>query len=170
MPSSTSTPPPTRSTGARWPVSRSTCSRAIEKHGGEVLKFIGDGLLAIFPFASEEELPARAEAALAAAEEAFAAVTARNASPGKSPIRFGLALHAGEVAYGNIGGASRLDFTAIGPAVNLAARLEGLTAKLGRSLVVSAALAASVKRPLEELGAFELKGVAARERVFAPKT
>lgn len=143
---------------------------AIEKHGGEVLKFIGDGLLAIFPFASEEELPARAEAALAAAEEAFAAVTARNASPGKSPIRFGLALHAGEVAYGNIGGASRLDFTAIGPAVNLAARLEGLTAKLGRSLVVSAALAASVKRPLEELGAFELKGVAARERVFAPKT
>ncbi|MBI4956533.1 MAG: adenylate/guanylate cyclase domain-containing protein [Myxococcales bacterium] len=140
---------------------------AIEKCGGEVLKFMGDGLLAIFPFTSAEEAPARSAAALAAADAAFAALAVRNAAAA-SPIAFGLALHVGEVAYGNIGGSARLDFTAIGAAVNLAARLEGLTGKLGERLVVSADFAASADRPLVELGSFELKGVTGAERVFAP--
>lgn len=140
---------------------------AIEKHGGEVLKFIGDGLLAIFP-GIEDDLAARCKDALAAADEAFAALDARNARAA-APIRFGLALHAGVVAYGNIGGASRLDFTAIGPAVNLAARLEGLTSKLGRRLVLSGLLAPYAGIPLEDLGEFELKGVPEKQRVFAPR-
>lgn len=141
---------------------------AIEKRGGEVLKFIGDGMLAIFPIAEGTDTSQLASAALEAADEAFAALAAHNARTTR-PLQFGLALHVGEIAYGNIGGANRLDFTAIGSAVNLAARLEGLTGKLGRALVVSEALAAHATRPLEEVGAFELKGVPGAQRVFAPR-
>ncbi|HEY1959447.1 MAG TPA: adenylate/guanylate cyclase domain-containing protein [Polyangiaceae bacterium] len=139
---------------------------AIENHGGEVLKFIGDGLLAIFPVDGSAGVDARCRDALAAAAEAFAALDARNASA-DAPIRFGLALHVGDVAYGNIGGASRLDFTAIGPAVNLASRLEGLTAKLGVPLVLSSDLAPHAHVRLQDLGEFDLKGVPRKERVFA---
>lgn len=141
---------------------------AIEGHGGEVLKFIGDGLLAIFPLASDAELASCAASALVAADEAFAALAAKNDASNKPPLRFGLALHVGEVAYGNIGGSSRLDFTAIGRAVNLAARLEGLTARLGRPVVLSDELARHVARPLDDLGVFELKGVPEPQRVLAP--
>lgn len=141
---------------------------AIEKHGGEVLKFIGDGLLAIFPYELDGERKERAEAALVAADDAFAALEKRNQSA-KIHARFGLALHDGEIAYGNIGGSNRLDFTAIGSAVNLAARLEGLTGKHNVPLVVSEAFAKSTPRPLEELGTFQLKGVTGESRVFTPK-
>jgi adenylate cyclase len=137
---------------------------AIEKHGGEVLKFIGDGLLGIFPL--DKDVDTRAADALAAANDAYAALDARNAGAAE-PLRFGLALHVGEIAYGNIGGASRLDFTAIGPAVNVAARLEGLTGKLDRRVVVSSELAGHLHVPLEDLGAFELKGVPTPQHVFA---
>jgi adenylate cyclase len=139
--------------------------RAIEEHGGEVLKFIGDGLLAIFALTSEAEVGRRCADALAAASDAFEALAARN-ERAPEPIRFGLALHVGEVAYGNVGGASRLDFTAIGPAVNLAARLEGLTSKLDRRIVLSSDLAAHAAVPLVDLGEFELKGVPGRSRAF----
>jgi len=72
------------------------------------------------------------------------------------------------VAYGNIGGAGRLDFTAIGPAVDLASRLEGLTARLDRPVVLSRDFARLTTRPTEPLGVFELKGVAGAEEAFAP--
>ncbi|HUJ63351.1 MAG TPA: adenylate/guanylate cyclase domain-containing protein, partial [Kofleriaceae bacterium] len=138
---------------------------AIDHHGGEVLKFIGDGLLAIFPLADDGDVATRCADALAAARDAFGALDARNT---KAPvaIEFGLALHVGEVAYGNIGGASRLDFTAIGTAVNLAARLEGLTGRLGRRVVLSAELAGHAGVPTVDLGTFELKGVPGAPRVF----
>jgi adenylate cyclase len=139
----------------------------IERRGGEILKFIGDGLLAIFPVASEEDLPRLCASALDAADEAFGALALRNDKASTEKLRFGLALHVGEVAYGNIGGDSRLDFTAIGPTVNLAARLEGLTGRLGRPLVLSEELAKYAARPLSDLGTFELKGVAQPQRVFA---
>lgn len=145
---------------------------AIERGGGEVLKFIGDGLLAIFPIRDGGPAIAdRCRAALRASEEALeamAAVNARRAEAGRSPIAFGLALHVGEVAYGNIGGASRLDFTCIGPAVNLAARLEGLTGALGHAVVTSEAFAAQVGDAVAPIGEHELKGVTGRQRVFAP--
>lgn len=140
---------------------------AIEEHGGEVLKFIGDGLLAIFPLPDQAAAPARCAAALAAAEQAFAALERRNTAA-THRIQFGLALHIGEFAYGNIGGSSRLDFTAIGPAVNLTARLEGLTGQLGRPLVLSQELAQHTSIPLEEVGTFSLKGVRTPQRVLAP--
>lgn len=140
---------------------------AIEACGGEVLKFIGDGLLAIFPLSDPATAPDRCAAALSAAERAFAALERRNATA-PHRIQFGLALHIGEFAYGNIGGASRLDFTAIGPAVNLTARLEGLTGQLGRPLVVSEEFARHTSIGLEEIGSFTLKGVGRAQRVFAP--
>ncbi|HYZ41890.1 MAG TPA: adenylate/guanylate cyclase domain-containing protein, partial [Stellaceae bacterium] len=101
-------------------------------HGAEVLKFMGDGLLAIFAIAGNEgEVCKRALAAARRAEANIAAV-ASSAMPG---LRFGLALHIGDVLYGNIGSGNRLDFTCIGPAVNFAARIEKLTSKLGRAIL-----------------------------------
>jgi adenylate cyclase len=141
---------------------------AIEKRGGEVLKFIGDGLLAIFPCADLGATAAQCEAALEAADAVFAALDERNRTAARR-LEIGVALHVGEIAYGNIGGASRLDFTAIGAAVNVAARLEGVTSKLGRRLVVSGEVAEHVKRPLDSLGSLELKGVSGPQPVFAPK-
>jgi adenylate cyclase len=140
---------------------------AIAQHGGEVLKFVGDGLLAIFPIADG---PAAACAAsLAAAEQARGALVAANAErPGGAVLRQGMALHQGEVLYGNIGSAGRLDFTAIGPAVNLTARLENLARDLGRDLVLSAAFAAHCARPLDLLGSFKLRGFREPQEVFAP--
>jgi adenylate cyclase len=146
---------------------------AIEKRGGEVLKFIGDGLLAIFPYDAASGPPAaRCDAALDAALEAFGSLDAMNqqrARDGEPPISFGVALHLGEVSYGNIGAQSRLDFTCIGPAVNVASRLEGIASKLSRPLVVSEPFAKLCSRPLEELGTFELKGVEEPHKAFAPR-
>ena len=85
-----------------------------------------------------------------------------------APLRIGLALHVGELAYGNIGSANRLDFTAIGPAVNLAARLEGVCGRLGRTLVVSEEFSRLLGIATEDLGTFELKGIPAPVRVLAP--
>lgn len=127
---------------------------AVDAEGGEVLKLIGDGLLAIFPFGDDP--PAEvAAAALRAARAAIRALATLTLAP---PPRCGMALHLGEVSYGNIGAGSRLDFTAIGPAVNLTARLEPLTSRLQRPLVASAAFAAVVDAELEPLGSFELRG------------
>jgi adenylate cyclase len=140
---------------------------AIEAHRGEVLKFIGDGLLAIFPV-GEADVEQRAQDAIAAAHAAQEALAKRNADA-KEPIAFGVALHVGDVAYGNVGSTSRLDFTVIGAAVNLSARLEGLTGKLNRPIVISEELARSVKAPLDDLGRFDLKGVGELVRAFAPK-
>ncbi len=112
---------------------------------GEILKFMGDGLLAMFPVGDSSrrsEAAARAVAAVDAASEAIAALNDRRAAAGEPLARFGLALHVGEVMFGNIGASARLDFTVIGPAVNHAARLEKLCATLGRSVVLSAAFAA----------------------------
>lgn len=145
---------------------------AIERHGGEVLKFMGDGLFAIFPVADDAATVGElCDAALDAATDARLALEGLNrarGARGQDPVRFGLALHVGDVAFGNIGGASRLDFTCIGPAVNVAARLESLTRKVERPVVVSAEFAARTTRKTERLGRFELKGVAEPQEVFAP--
>ncbi len=144
---------------------------AIERHGGEVLKFMGDGLLAIFPIEEGgRSLGALCDAALDAAADAFRALDELNAAravKAEQPIRFGLAFHLGDVAYGNIGGAGRLDFTCIGPAVNLASRLEGLTSRLDRGLLMSEEFARLASKSVEPVGTFELKGVAEPQRVYA---
>jgi adenylate cyclase len=144
---------------------------ALEGHGGEVLKFVGDGLLGIVPVGADPAAACRD--ALAAATEARAALmqaNAERAGRGEPPLRHGLALHLGEVLYGNIGGAGRLDFTTIGPAVNLTARLETLARDLGRDLVVSSAFAKHCPEALTSLGWFELRGFREPQEVFAPAT
>jgi adenylate cyclase len=85
---------------------------------------------------------------------------------GLPPLPFGAALHLGEMLWGNIGAADRLDFTAIGPSVNLVSRLEGLCKVLGKTVLVSGALAAETDAPLVALGSHELRGIAAPCPVF----
>ena len=142
---------------------------AIAEHGGEVLKFIGDGLLAIFPVADDEsDAEWACNDVLVAARKARANVAALNAAIGDEAreLRFGLALHLGEVLYGNIGGGNRLDFTCIGPAVNLAARLERLTSRLGRTVLASDRFARYCQPPLVALGEFTLPGFGAPQAAF----
>jgi adenylate cyclase len=142
---------------------------AIEQAGGEVLKFMGDGVLAIFPVAAEPAAAcSSALAAVGAAREALAAFNAGLRAGGQAELRYGMALHRGEVLYGNIGSSTRLDFTTIGPAVNLTARLETLARDLGRDLLVSAAFAAHCPDAVTRLGRFELRGFRAPVEVFAP--
>ncbi len=137
---------------------------AIEAHGGQVLKFMGDGVLAIFPASSGRE--AACASALAAAEEAHAACAALETID--TPTRIGVGLHVGPVSYGNIGGENRLDFTCIGPAVNLAARLQGLAASEGWSVALSEDFATTLPKTPRPLGRFQLKGLPVPVPVFAP--
>ncbi len=140
----------------------------ILEHGGEVLKFIGDGLLAIFPLNGDESDAGEVcRRALGCAREAQARIAELDVPAGETDaVRFGLALHIGEVMYGNIGGGNRLDFTCIGPAVNLAARLEKRAASLGRSVVASAEFAALVPGEFVSLGEFPVAGFSAPQMVF----
>jgi adenylate cyclase len=141
---------------------------AIAAHGGEVLKFMGDGLLAIFPVARDDgAVVAVCRSVLQAAGEARANVAAM-ATPQDDDgrRRFAIALHVGEVLYGNIGGANRLDFTCIGPAVNLAARIEKLGAALGRTTLASAEFARHCGAALVPVGEFALRGFDAAQTVF----
>lgn len=142
---------------------------AILRYGGEVLKFMGDGLLAIFPLAGDADPASTCRAALAAAAEVRAAIADLPDWPalaGATDPRYGLALHIGELLYGNIGGANRLDFTCIGPAVNLAARLEGLASRLGRATLLSAEFAQYCGRDAMPLGEFILAGFRAPQTVY----
>ena len=142
---------------------------AVHAFGGEVLKFIGDGLLAIFPVDDARNEAAACEAALTAADEARAGVTALGGSigiDGVESLRFGLGLHLGDVLYGNIGGGNRLDFTCIGPAVNLAARIEKLTSKLRRTVLTSSDFAGHCGSRLARVGQFLLPGATGEQSVF----
>jgi class 3 adenylate cyclase len=142
---------------------------AVHAFGGEVLKFIGDGILAIFPV-GDAGPRAACEAALRAASAAQAGMAhldEERRRQGLPPLPFGAALHLGEMFWGNIGAADRLDFTAIGPAVNLVSRLEGLCKPLQRTVLVSGALKAETDAPLDALGPHALRGIAAPCAVFA---
>ncbi|MBI1244550.1 MAG: adenylate/guanylate cyclase domain-containing protein [Alphaproteobacteria bacterium] len=142
---------------------------AVHTHGGEVLKFVGDGMLAIFPIEDVEFARMAARQALAAAREAIEAAYAMDADPAfadAAPLRAVAALHTGEVFHGNIGAPDRLDFTAIGPSVNVVTRLESLAKSLDRELIVSAAFAEICPEPLVSLGRHALKGVAEPVEAF----
>ncbi len=143
----------------------------IHEHGGEVLKFLGDGLLAIYPidhFASEA---AASAAALVSAREALARTAERNGERRKTElplINFGVGLHLGAVSYGNIGSPDRLDFTVIGPTVNHAARIADQCRRLDRPVLTSAAFANALPHDLEPLGFHALRGVREAQELFAP--
>jgi len=141
---------------------------AVHAFGGEVLKFIGDGVLAIFPV-FEGATRNACDAALratSAARAGMARLDKEREQQGLPPLPFGVALHLGEVFWGNIGAADRLDFTAIGPSVNLVSRLEGLCRTLEKTVLVSGALAAHTEVPLIALGTHSLRGIASPCAVF----
>jgi len=139
-------------------------------HDGEVLRFIGDAALAIFPIAPDafSETGART-AALSAAREALTRADAMNQdrlTRGDEPFDFGIGLHVGEIMYGNIGVPSRLEFSVIGPAANEAARIESMTKTLGEKIVVSSAFAEGPDEQWRDLGSHAIRGSAHEIRLF----
>src|SRR5262245_12892612 len=143
---------------------------AVHRHGGEVLKFIGDAMLAIFPIADDLDRDRACVAALAAAEDALAdldALNERRQAEGKAILQADIALHTGAVMYGNIGAPDRLDFTAIGTAVNLVTRLERMCEELGQRLLASARFASPCGSKLVSVGHYRLRGFSQPQEIFA---
>jgi adenylate cyclase len=142
---------------------------AIRSHGGEVLKYMGDGLLAVFPIdeyvGDSQQVCSRV---LEAAHESRASVAEMQYTIGDvvERFRFGVALHVGRILYGNIGGGNRLDFTCIGPAVNLAARLEKIAGRLRRTIVASEGFAGICSGGWSDLGEFPIAGFSKDQRVY----
>jgi adenylate cyclase len=142
---------------------------SIRAHGGEVLKYMGDGLLAVFPIdeyvGDAQEVCSRV---LEAAHESRNSVAEMHYPVGEvvERFRFGVALHVGRILYGNIGGGNRLDFTCIGPAVNLAARLEKIASRLHRTIVASEGFAGVCRGGWSDLGEFPIAGFSKAERVY----
>ena len=145
---------------------------AVGARGGEILRFIGDAMLIVFPTGVLGSEKAACVAALDSARDAIdglATVNSRRRRAGEPEIRFGVGLHVGEVIYGNVGAPDRLDFTVIGAAVNRTARLEGLTKELGRNLLMSVEFARHVDAPATSLGFHRMKGVKDPQEVFTLK-
>jgi adenylate cyclase len=144
----------------------------VTRCGGEILKFTGDGFLAIFPVADPEDRPcATCGSAFDAAEQALAlnrALNDRRRSAGWPGLEVDLVLHFGELVYGNVGTSRRLDFTVIGRAVNEASRIEELCDDVGRSILVSDTFAERCGRELELVGTFTLRGLERKQQIWAP--
>jgi class 3 adenylate cyclase/uncharacterized protein (DUF427 family) len=144
---------------------------AIIEHGGEILSYIGDAVLAIFPITGAAGADAHTACAnaIAAARSAGERIANENAVRPELPqLRHGIGLHVGDVTYGNIGVPQRLQFTVIGSAANEASRIEGMTTELGVPIVVSSSFATHFGGPLTSVGAHALKGVAGVHELFTP--
>ena len=143
---------------------------AVEAYGGDVLKFMGDGILAIFKFAGDDS--AGCSRAIAAADEllgTMAAINDRRSAEGLVVTKYSLALHLGDLMYGNIGAEDRLDFTVIGPAVNMAARIQAMCRGLEQDLIMSSAVAESAMREskrIVSLGRYVLRGIPEPQELF----
>jgi adenylate cyclase len=145
--------------------------KSIKDHGGEILKFVGDGLLAIFPIEHAAKAADAARCALDAATQAVEAARELTSDPSlvdEPPLEIVVALHIGTAIYGNIGAADRLDFTVIGPAVNLVSRIEAVAKKLNLPIIVSDDFARAYGGPLRPLGRHELRGLSMPHDLFAP--
>lgn len=143
----------------------------IHAHGGEVLKFIGDAVLGIFRIEEQDDISETCERALGAAELAVANMRILNRRRGrenKAPLDFSIALHVGDAMYGNVGAHDRLDFTVIGPAVNLCARLEALAGSLGEKLICSSDFSDVSTSEMRSVGTHALKNVEAPVEAFVP--
>jgi adenylate cyclase len=143
-------------------------SEPVARHGGEILKFMGDGLLAIFPL-SQPSACANLLHALTEARQGMIAFNEKHSESGRAPLNYGVGVHVGDVMYGNIGSRTRLDFTVIGPAVNMASRLEALTKQLGRKVLLSRAFADFVQSDfdLERVGEHAVRGFSEPIELFA---
>lgn len=141
---------------------------AVLEAGGEVLLLLGDAVLAIFRTDQGAGDAAERALAAAAAEARLRALNAERAGRGEAALAFGIGLHVGDVVYGNIGVAERLQFTVTGAAVNEVARLEALTKELERPVLASGAFAELVKRAWEQLGRHQGRGLPTPIEVLAP--
>ena len=142
---------------------------SIHEHEGDVLKLIGDGVLAIFPAEERAQACAAALDAARSAQEAVAALNARRIEKGLPATEMYLGLHLGEVFYGNIGSKERLDFTVVGPAVNEVSRIAAMCRSVDQPILVSSAFASSVaeERPaFASVGRFALRGVGKPQELF----
>ena len=145
---------------------------AIHDHGGEVLKFIGDAVLAIFPvshFADPREAAQSALNAFVAAQARLKEINTSRVEAGKAAFEHGVGLHYGTAKYGNIGHAQRLDFTVIGREINFASRLEGLTKQFGQPLLCSEPFAANCDIAMTAAGSAEVKGIKQPVEVLVPQ-
>jgi len=150
---------------------------AVVDNGGEVLRFIGDAALAIFPIEDRTSgrdccgetatETARALKAARDAQELVRVVNAELEQEGRPLIGYGIGLHIGDVTYGNIGIPERLEFTVIGPAVNQAARIEAMSKELGTNVIASTDFAKAHKGDLKSLGVHQLRGVEGCQELFA---
>jgi adenylate cyclase len=141
----------------------------VEAHGGHVLKFIGDGILAIFPQDDTALACRRALDAAVGLRERISALNQRRTGAGLPVTDAHIALHLGELLYGNLGSARRLDFTVLGPAVNEAARIEALCGSLEQPIIVSSAFAEAAgdaRSRLVSLGRYAMKGVGRAQELF----
>jgi adenylate cyclase len=142
----------------------------VEAYGGDVLKFMGDGLLAIFKFVDDDS--ACCSRAIAAADELLGTMATINERRGAEDLvltNFSLALHLGDLMYGNIGAEDRLDFTVIGPAVNMTARIQAMCRPLEQDLIISSAMAASAVRErkrIVSIGRYVLRGIPEPQELF----
>ena len=146
-------------------------ARPVHNNQGQILKFMGDGLLATFDLTDRDEVAVCRDALKAAAElrSAFPAFNAERKAAGKPVMDFGLALHLGEVLYGNIGASERLDFTVVGPAVNEASRIQALCRSLERNILISSTfreIAGGGPGGLKSLGFHALRGVRESQEIF----
>ncbi len=143
---------------------------AVIDNDGEVLKFIGDAVLAIFAIDDAEnsrpEACARALDAVRDARRRLQDVNQERTAENKPALAFGTGLHLGDLTYGNIGTDRRLDFTVIGSAVNEASRIEGLCKPLGKPVLVSSRFAENCTNDLVSLGEHDLRGVRDRQEIF----
>jgi len=147
----------------------SAAVESVDEAGGEVLKFMGDGVLAIFRCnAGDGDAATRALGAAHALIARLAALNDEASRADKPPIRCGVALHLGPVTYGNIGAPERLDFTVIGPTVNQASRLAQLCGPLDEPIVLSAEAAEAAGSAMRALGHFGFKGLDSEREAFAP--
>ena len=142
----------------------------IVRNGGEILKFMGDGLLAIFPLSNPTACSDLLRA-IGEAQTALARLNEQNLAAGRDALGYGIGVHVGEVMYGNIGSRNRLDFTVIGPAVNIASRLENLTKEVKRSVLFSKAFVerAGCESKLEDVGSYPLRGLSEPVTAYAWK-
>jgi adenylate cyclase len=141
---------------------------AIHEHGGDVVKLIGDGTLAIFTAEDRRRACNAALAAALAARQTVGELKKRRAADGKAVTDMYLGLHVGEVFYGNVGSRERLDFTVIGPAVNETSRIAAMCRSVDQPVLVSAPFAnvAGIRRRLVSVGRYALRGVSHPQELF----
>jgi adenylate cyclase len=144
-------------------------AEAVWEYEGEILKFMGDAMLVVFRVSDEVSVAIAAQRASSAAVDAqrrLGLLSERRLAKGKQPLRTGIAVHLGKVIYGNIGASTRLDFTVMGNAVNLVARIQKLTGDLDEEVLFSGQVAAHLERSVVSLSEYELKGIGESVEIY----